>query len=222
MARRCWRTTVPRWAVAFKYPPERVRTRITAVAVTVGKSGKLTPVAEFEPVLVCGTTVTHASLCNQDEIARLGVNIGDEVLIEKSCEIIPKIASLAAKHSEGIFKLPTKCPSCAGAITRYAGVVDYFCPNIACPEQVVARLIHATGKGGLDIDGCGEAFISQLVECGVNTLSKLLSVTDFSAVNIGGAAVRRFLKARESAARQPFWRKLYALCIEGIGHETAQ
>lgn len=213
-------TRAPNWATAFKFPPERKPTKLEAVNVTVGKTGKLTPVAQLKPLSLSGTMVTYASLCNQDEIDRLGVNIGDEVLVEKSAEIIPKIMGVHKKHSKGNWHMPKKCPSCDHAIVRPEGFVDFFCENRDCPEQVFARLKHAAGKSALDIDGCGDVTVRELMEHGVRSLVDLFTVSDLGFMK--PAARKRFTEGRERAKGQPLWRKIHALGIDGIGRTVSQ
>jgi DNA ligase (NAD+) len=210
----------PNWATAFKFPPERKATKLNAITVTVGKTGKLTPNAELAPLSLSGTMVTAASLCNQDEVERLGVNVGDDVLVEKSAEIIPKVMGVHKKHSKGHWKMPTKCPSCSGPVVRPEGFVDYFCENNDCPEQVFARLKHATGKSALDIDGCGEVTVRELMEHGVRSLSDLFSASDLGFFK--PATRKKFIEGREHAKSQPLWRKIHALGIDGVGRTVSQ
>lgn len=213
-------TRAPKWATAFKFPPEQKVTKLNAISVTVGKTGKLTPVAELAPVALSGTMVTFASLCNADEIERLGVNVGDDVIVEKSAEIIPKVMGVKKKHSRSTWQMPDKCPSCNQKVHRPEGFVDYFCENVNCPEQVFARLKHATGKSALDIDGCGDVTVRELMNHGVRSLVDLFMITDLSFMK--PAARKKFLEGREKAKVQPLWRKIHALGIDGIGRTMSQ
>jgi DNA ligase (NAD+) len=214
-------TNAPKWAVAFKYPPEQVNTRLKGVTFTVGKTGKITPVGEMVPVLVSGTTVARANLCNADEIERLGVNVGDVVVLEKSNEIIPKVISVAEKRSKGLIAFPTKCPSCKSTLVRPTDLVDYFCQNPHCPDQIKARLVYATGKAALDIKGCGEAVIEELIGLKVRDLGAFMHKTGFKQLK--SKALRDKLnQGVDQALRAHFWRKLSALCIEGWGVTTCQ
>jgi DNA ligase (NAD+) len=214
-------TRAPKWALAFKFPPERKQTTLVAVVLQVGKTGRVTPVAELKPVALSGTIVRRASLCNQDEIARLNVNHGDEVLIEKSAEIIPKVMGVAEKKSAGHFLFPERCPCCGTRLKREDGQVDYFCPNKrGCDDQVFARLKHATGKDALDIEGCGKSMVRELMRHGVRRLSDLFSLKD--ATFLKQAARKKFMEGRERAKRQPMWRQLHALSIEGLGAVRCQ
>jgi DNA ligase (NAD+) len=211
----------PNWAVAFKYPPERKTTILKAITLQVGKTGQITPVAELEPVQLSGTVVRRASLCNQDEIARLRVNVGDEVYVEKSAEIIPKVVGVRSDASEKpYYKMPDTCPCCGSKLVREEGKVDVYCKNRDCEEQVFNRIKHATGKACLDIDGCGEVMVRELMKAGVRKLSDVFALQDLSFIK--PAASKRFAEGREKAKKQSLWRKLHALGIEGMGKETCQ
>jgi len=212
-------TKYPKYACAFKFPPERKETRLLSVTVQVGRTGKVTPVAELEPVLLSGTTVRRASLCNQDEIKRLNVDIGDTVLVEKSAEIIPKVVGVAHKSGSKIYSLPNECPCCGSKLVRPKGMVDSFCQNEDCDDQVLGRLLHACGKSALDMDGCGEMLITELIRNGVRKLSDVFKINpDF----LKTAARKRFENGRAAATNQPFWRKLHALGIDGFGQTLCQ
>jgi DNA ligase (NAD+) len=189
--------------------------------VTIGKTGRATPVGELEPVALSGSMVTFASLCNQDEINRLGVNIGDEVYVEKSAEIIPKVMGVHRKHTRGTWHMPEKCPSCDHALSKPEGMVDFYCWNPNCSEQAFARLKHATNKGSLDIDGCGEVTVRELMKHHFRRLSDIFDPEkkfDF----LKPAARKKLLEGREVAKSAPLWRKLNALCIEGVGQSTCK
>ncbi len=161
----------PRWAAAFKYPPEQKETLLKAITIQVGRTGVLTPVAELEPVFVSGTTVSRATLHNQEEIERKDVRIGDTVVVEKAGEIIPSIVKVITTkrptESEP-YHLPTilnyKCPSCGGPISKEEGFVAWRCTNFACPAQAVTRITHFASRKALDLDGLGESVAIKLVE----------------------------------------------------------
>ncbi len=213
-------TKSPNWAAAFKFPPERKSTTLLGVTLQIGKTGRVTPVAELKPLLLGGTLVRRASLCNQDEINRLGVNIGDEVYVEKSAEIIPKIMGVAEKITDGAYVTPANCPCCRTVLTKQEGRVDLFCPNRDCGDQVYGRLRYATGKSALDIDGCGEMMIRELMTHGVRRLSDLFTIKDVNFLK--PAAKKSLLEGREAAKKQPLWRQLNALGIDGIGQTICQ
>lgn len=212
-------TKYPKYACAFKFPPERKETVLRAVTVQVGRTGKVTPVAELEPVLLSGTTVRRASLCNQEEINRLNVDVGDTVLVEKSAEIIPKVVGVAKKAKSSVYKLPQTCPCCGTKLERPKGMVDSFCPNEDCDDQVQGRLLHACGKSALDIDGCGEMLIGELMRNGVRKLSDVFKV---NPAFLKPAARKRFENGRAISPAQPYWRKLHALGIDGFGQTLCQ
>lgn len=209
----------PKWGCAFKFPAERKETRLNAVTVQIGRTGRVTPVAELEPVLLSGTVVRRASLCNQDEIKRLNIDIGDTVLVEKSAEIIPKVVGVSQKAGSSVYKLPAKCPCCKSDLVTPEGFVDAYCQNDLCYEQVVGRLIHGCGKSALDIDGCGEVLVKELVANGATRLSDVFTI-DPSFMK--AAARKRFEAGREAAKAQPLWRKLHALGIDGFGTQLCQ
>lgn len=212
-------TKYPKYACAYKFPPERKSTRLLGVTVQIGRTGKVTPVAELEPVSLGGTIVRRASLCNQEEIRRLNVNVGDTVLIEKSAEIIPKIVGLSQKSAQDFYLLPEMCPCCDKPLKRPDGFVDTYCSNRECPDQIMARLKHSCGKSALDLDGCGEALIKELMRHGARTLSDVLTI---DPIFLKAAARRRFEHARKACVNQPLWRKLHALGIEGFGQTLCQ
>lgn len=211
----------PDWATAYKYPPERKATLLIDITLQVGKTGRITPVAELKPVSLSGTVVKRASLCNADEIIRLGINIGDSVFVEKSAEIIPKVMGVHMKHGVGAYKFPCECPSCGTALVRDEAAVDWRCPNTtACPEQVFGRLRYATSKQALDMAGCGETMVRVLMEHGVKKLSDVFALKDVSFLK--PAARKAFIEGCEKAKQQAFWRQLAALNIEGLGRTLCQ
>lgn len=212
----------PKWAFAYKFPPERKATTLLGVTLQVGKTGRITPVAELKAVSLSGSVVQRASLCNQDEIKRLNVNIGDSVLVEKSAEIIPKVMGVAEKNSEGFFQLPKNCPSCQQPVVRPEGYVDHYCLNADCHDQVFARLRYAASKQALDLQGVGEGMLRTLMlNAKVRTLADLFELQDFNE-HLKPAARKVFKAAREAALKQPFWRQLSALNIEGLGVTLCQ
>ncbi|MFM2091069.1 MAG: ligase, nad-dependent, partial [Planctomycetota bacterium] len=159
----------PRWAIAYKFPPERRPTRLLDVVVQVGKTGRITPVAVLEPVLLAGTTVARASLHHFGEVARKDIRIGDTVLVEKAGEIIPQVVAVVAAARPADARIPeppTACPSCAGPVaaeTGPDGALSHRCPNPTCPAQVRARLVHFAGRSAMDIRGLGGAVVDQLL-----------------------------------------------------------
>jgi DNA ligase (NAD+) len=210
----------PNWAVAYKFPPERKSTTLLGVTLQVGKSGRVTPVAELKPVNLSGTLVRRASLCNQAEINRLGINLDDEVWVEKSAEIIPKVMGVAEKITGGVYEMDELCPCCQTKLVKEEGLVDLYCPNRDCDEQVFGRLKYAVGKSALDMDGCGDAMLRELMTHGVRKLSDLMTLKDIHFLK--KSARQKLMEGRETAKKQVFWRQLNALGIEGIGAQTCQ
>ncbi|MBR2639748.1 MAG: NAD-dependent DNA ligase LigA, partial [Oscillospiraceae bacterium] len=158
----------PKWAVAFKYPPEEKVTKLLDIEVQVGRTGALTPTAVFEPIQLAGTSVSRAVLHNQDFIDSKNINIGDSIIVRKAGEIIPEVVALAAKGPlEGTFKLPEFCPACGTKAVREADEAVLRCPNPDCPAQLLRNLIHFASRDAMDIDGMGPAVLTALVENGI-------------------------------------------------------
>ena len=169
----------PRWAVAYKYPARQATTRVNDIRAQVGRTGTLTPVADLEPVDVGGVTVSHATLHNMDEIERLGVKIGDTVLIQRAGEVIPQVVKVVKAAEDGReFVMPKKCPVCGGEVHRAEGEVAYRCVNTACPAKLKESLLYFAGRRALNIDGLGEALVDQLVDKGlVHDVADLYGLT---------------------------------------------
>jgi DNA ligase (NAD+) len=211
-------TKSPRWAVAFKFPPENKVTNLCGITVQVGRRGTITPVAELKTVVLGGANVSRASLCNEDEIQRLGINIGDDVIVERAAEVIPKVKGLSKKIVPGTWRMPKSCPSCGSELVRDG--VHFFCLNESCPAQVYERLLHACSKRALDIDECGDAAIKDLIAHGVTDLAQLFAIQDVSFLGVSKS--QKFLVGRELAKKAPLWRQIMALGIEGIGTTNAK
>ena len=210
----------PNWATSYKFPPEQKVTELIGITVQVGRMGTLTPVAELRPVNLAGTWVKRASLHNADEIERLGLNIGDDVIIQKAAEIIPQVVGVANKRSTGVWSMPDRCPCCNSITSRLINKVAIVCTSRMCKDQVFARLEHAVKKQSLDIDGCGEQSIKAMVDRGINNLSDLFAADDLSF--LGDAASKRVASGLKKAKTAPLWRKLHALGIDGIGLTTCK
>ncbi len=160
---------VPRWAIAYKYPPEEKETKLLSVELTVGRTGRINPTAVFEPIRLCGTSVSRATLHNQDFIDELNVGIGDTILVYKSGEIIPKIKSVVhSKRPKGTttFKIPNTCPVCNAPTVREKGTANYICTSPTCPAQLENHLINFVGRDAMDIKGFGSSYIIELVKQG--------------------------------------------------------
>lgn len=210
----------PNWATSYKFPPEQKVTRLLGITVQVGRLGTLTPVAELQPVNLAGTTIKRASLHNQDEIERLGINIGDDVIIQRAAEIIPQVVGVSNKRAAGVWGMPDQCPCCGSSVIRSKGKVAVICASRMCKDQVFARLEHAVKKQSLDIDGCGEQSIRAMIDHGINSLADLFEAKDLSF--LGDSASRRISAGLEKAKKSPFWRKLHALGIDGVGVTTCK
>lgn len=167
----------PRWAIAFKFPPEEKRTVLREIRVQVGRTGVLTPVAEFDPVLVAGSTIARATLHNIDEVRRKNVRVGDTIVVHKAGDVIPEVVGpVLGLRPEGSvdWEMPSACPSCGSPVIREEGEVAYRCVSIDCPAQATERLIHWGSRNAMDIDGLGDEIVSRMVEQGL-----LTDVADF-------------------------------------------
>lgn len=230
----------PRWAIAFKFPPEEKTTLLRDITVQVGRTGVLTPVAELEPVVVAGSTVARATLHNLDEVHRKDVRVGDTVIVRKAGDVIPEVlgpvASLRSPEAR-IWEMPTVCPSCGSPVVRDEGEVAFRCISIDCPAQALERLLHWASRGALDIDGMGEEIAGRLVESGrlsdvadYYSLSEdELAATDTGRVNKEGEPIRlghtiaaKLVAAIEASKSRPFARVLFGLGIRHVGKTTAE
>jgi len=227
----------PKWAIAFKYPPEEVSTKLLDIRVSVGRTGRVTPFAFMEPVKVAGSTVTNATLHNAQEIIRKGVLIGDTVLIRKAGDVIPEVLAPVIEKRDGserAFVMPSKCPDCGSKLRAMSeGDVDIRCPNSqSCPAQVVERLFYIGSRSALDIDVLGyEAAAALLADKLVVDEADLFSLTlkdlsksDFFVKKDGSRSViaDRFIAGLEVAKTRPLWRILVALSIRHVGPTSAQ
>ncbi len=227
----------PKWAIAYKYPPEEVSTKLLDIKVSVGRTGRVTPFAYMEPVKVAGSTVTNATLHNAQEIVRKGILIGDTVLIRKAGDVIPEVLAPVIEKRTGAeraFVMPSKCPDCGSKLRAMSeGDVDIRCPNSqSCPAQVVERLFYIGSRSALDIDVLGyEAAAALLADKLVTDEGDLFSLTlkdlsksDFFTKKDGSISViaDRFAAGLELAKTRPLWRVLVALSIRHVGPTSAQ
>ena len=219
----------PRWAMAFKFAPERVETRLRGITVQVGRTGLLTPVAELAPVRLAGSTVTRATLHNRDVIARLDIRIGDIIYLEKAGEIIPAIdgVDLAQRAPDAQpYVFPSVCPACHTAVVQLEGETAVRCPNSACPAQVRRRIQHFASKACLNLDGLGPATIDALVAQGrLRSVADLyrLRREDLLALGRGtGRSADRLLATIERSKRGELWRFIYGLSIPRVGAAAAR
>ena len=218
---------VPKWALAYKFPTERVVTKLLSVEWSVGRTGVVTPVANLEPVWIGGTTVQRASLYNEDAIAELGLRIDDNVFVEKGGEIIPKVVGIATSTDSGdVIVAPANCPSCNELLIRKEGEKSLRCPNENCPAQAQQRISHFVSRKAMDIEGIGEKAIELLLSKGiVNNIADLYELSAEKLQGLEGIAektIALWLTEIETSKKQPFERLLYALGIRLIGEEQAR
>ena len=218
----------PRWAIAYKFPPEEYETQVLDIHVQVGRTGAVTPVAILEPTLVAGSTVRRATLHNEDEVARKDVRIGDTVLLRKAGDVIPEIVRvLIEKRPKGAsaWQMPEQCPACDTLLVREPGEVVRRCLNPLCPAQRRESLLHFASRGAMNIEGLGPAIIDQLLDLGYATESAdLFKLTAGQLLTLDGFAERSAAKLLESIAarkRVPLARFINALGIRHVGEHTA-
>ncbi len=216
----------PKWAVAFKYPPEEKASRLLDIEVTVGRTGAITPTAVFEPITLAGTTVSRATLHNQDNIDALGVNIGDVVVVRKAGEIIPEIIAVQNKSSAKPFRLPNICPSCHSHTVREPDEAVTRCVNPECPAQLVRNLIHFASRDAMDIEGLGEAMVGALVEAKLlkspADIYRLSKSDIMSLERTGEKTADNLLSAIEKSKGNDLWRLIFGLGIHLIGAKGAK
>jgi DNA ligase (NAD+) len=216
----------PRWAIAFKYAARQAATEVRNIEVQVGRTGALTPVAHLEPVEVGGVVVSRATLHNQDEIERLGLQIGDTVIIERSGDVIPKVVRVQALGSyRRPFVMPETCPVCGGRIVREEGEVASRCINTNCPARLKESILHFASRGVMNIDGLGDALVDQLVDRGmVANVADLysLSVEQFETLErMGKKSASNVVRNIEDSKKNPLPRVINALGIRFVGERTA-
>jgi DNA ligase (NAD+) len=226
----------PRWAIAYKYPPEEVTTRLIDIRVNVGRTGRVTPFAVMEPVKVAGSTVDRATLHNADEVKRKGVLIGDMVILRKAGDVIPEVLGPVADLRTGDereYEYPTRCPSCGTELSRDEDEVDWRCPNTQfCPAQLHERLFYMAGRGAFDIEVLGYEAIGALLDCGLVAdegdlfalTPEQLETCPFFVVKQGTLSANATkLSANLAEARtRPLWRILVALSIRHVGPTAAR
>jgi DNA ligase (NAD+) len=218
----------PRWAIAYKFPPEQVETILEEIVPYVGRTGTLTPVAHLRPAKVAGSTVARATLHNLDEVRRKDLRMGDHVILQKAGDVIPEVVRAILERRTGterIFEMPARCPVCATPIVRDEGAVRHYCPNPACPARVAQEYAHFAGRGGMDIEGAGWAVLEQLLQRGmVRSRGDFfrLRVADLESLDRFARKSAQNLAASINRARQrPLARILNALGIPQVGEQTA-
>lgn len=220
----------PRWAVAYKFPPEEKVTKLLDIAVSVGRTGALTPVAILEPVFVAGSTISRATLHNEDEIRRKDIRIGDFVIVHKAGDVIPEIVAPVVSRRTGtekIFKMPDKCPVCGSDVVRLEGEVVYYCTGgISCPAQVFNHIIHWASRPAMDIDGLGEVVVKELMNRKkVKNVADLyyLTVEDFLELPLFALKkAQKLYNAIQDSKERPLNKLVFALGIRHVGQYTAR
>lgn len=218
---------VPKWAVAYKFPPEEKETTLLDIEVNVGRTGAITPVAVFEPITLAGTSVSRAVLHNQDFIDEKDIRIGDKIIVRKAGDIIPEVLK-SVSHSENSkpFKLPSECPVCGTPSVRYEDESVLRCPNAECPAQLLKNLIHFASKEAMNIDGMGQAIMSLLVEKGlVKSASDIYELKASDLVMLerfGEKSAQNLIDSIEKSKKSNLDRLVYALGIRNIGQKASQ
>ena len=219
----------PRWAIAFKFPAQQVETVLKSITLQVGRVGTITPVAELEPVFVGGTTVSRATLHNEDYVKELDIRIGDTIVVEKGGDVIPKVSGVnLSKRSKNSprFTMPKKCPECGAKIYRPDGEVAYYCENVECPAQIRGRIEHFAHRGAMDIEGLGEAVIDLLVSQNMIHNPADIYFLKRSAIvpleRMGEKSAANLMDAIERSKKQPLNKVIFALGIRHVGAGVAQ
>ena len=219
----------PRWAVAYKYPPKQATTKIKKIYLQVGRTGIVTPVAEMEPVPLSGSTISHSTLHNLDEIRRKDIREGDTVIIQKAGEVIPQVVKVVTDKRTGkerVYKMPDRCPVCQGKLFREADEVAYRCVNASCAAQIKRRIGHFASRGAMDIEGLGWVMVDTLVDKGLvknfADLYQLKKADLLSLDRMGEKSTQNLLDGIEASKQQPYSRMLYALGIRQVGIHAAR
>jgi DNA ligase (NAD+) len=217
----------PRWAIAVKFPARQATTRLLNIRVQVGRTGALTPVAELEPVLLGGTTIRNATLHNEDEIARLGLEINDRVLLERGGDVIPKVVSVIEKAPDRIpFEMPSRCPVCGSEVYREEGEAVRRCLSQTCPAKLKESLLHWASRRAMKIDGLGEKLVDQLVAKDmVHDVSDLYGIKIEQLEDLermGRKSAENLVKEVDASRALEFWRLLFGIGIRHVGERTAQ
>jgi DNA ligase (NAD+) len=217
----------PRWAIAFKYAARQAVTAVEDIELQVGRTGALTPVARLKPVEVGGVKVANATLHNEDEIERLGLQIGDDVVIERSGDVIPKVVRVQAQGSyRRKFQMPSQCPVCGGAVVREEGESASRCINTNCPKRLKESILHFASRGVMNIDGMGEALVDQLVDKGI--VADVADLYDLTAEKLltlermGPKSAANIVRNIKNSKTNPLPRVLTALGIRFVGERTAE
>ena len=219
----------PRWAIAFKYPPIQVATKLLDIGINIGRTGSVNPWAALEPINIRGVTVSRASLHNEGDIQRKDLRIGDWVLVQRAGEVIPQVVKPVVERRTGqeqVYHLPEHCPICDTPIVRVQDEAMAYCPNEDCPARVLESLIHFVSRGAMDIETIGEKMCQQLYKAGiVKYFDDFYHLTREQLLTLEGVKEKsadNMLKAIEASKQRPFWRLLFGLNIRYMGEKTAQ
>lgn len=216
----------PKWAIAFKYPPEEKETTLLDIEVNVGRTGVLTPTGVFEPTTLAGTSVSRATLHNQDFINELGIQIGDKVIIRKAGDIIPEVLRVTEHNGSGVYTLPEFCPSCGAKTVRDEGEAALRCTNPDCPAQLLRVLIHFCSRDAMDIDGLGEALLKVFTEKGlIKSPADIYSLKkeQISCIEgLGDKSAENLINAIEKSKQNDLSRLVYALGIRHVGQKAGK
>jgi len=214
----------PRWAIAYKYPSLQAITRVEDIQVQVGRTGRITPVAHLEPVHLSGSTISRATLHNEDEIERKDIRLGDQVVIEKGGEIIPKVVSVVKAQRTGrekVYHFPKKCPVCNQSIVRLPEEADWRCINTNCPAQIKGRILHFASRSAMDIEGLGEALVDMLVDkaivLSIDGIYELDRTSVIELERMGEKSAANLLDSIEKSKKRDFDHVLYAIGIPNVG-----
>lgn len=222
-------TKAPRWAIAYKFPAEQKETKIEAITVQVGRTGVLTPIAELKPVLISGSTVSRATLHNEDYIEMKDIRVGDTVIVQKAGEIIPEVHSVSKEKRDGtevVFRMPHTCPSCGAETKKIDGEVAIKCTNIACPAQLKRRMIHFVSKSAMDIDNFGPSIVSSLYENGfIKNVADIYLLREEDLLQLNGFAKKsasNLISAINDSKSRNLNQLLVALGIDFVGEKAAK
>lgn len=217
----------PRWAVAYKFPPEEKETVLKEIELNVGRTGAITPVAIFEPIILAGTSVSRATLHNQDFIDEKNISIGDTIVVRKAGDIIPEVLSVSIKSSNGkSFKLPDKCPVCGTEVVKSEDEAAVRCPNVSCPAQIFRSIVHFASKGAMNIEGLGPAIVHTLLDNNlIKTVADLYKITADDLLkleNFKEKSAGNLIAAIENSKKNTLDRLVFGLGIRNIGQASAK
>lgn len=217
---------VPKWAVAYKFPPEEKTSKLLDIELNVGRTGAVTPVAVFEPVFLAGTSVSRATLHNQDFINEKNISVGDIIKVRKAGDIIPEVLGAVEKHSEGAYTLPENCPDCGTKLVKSEDEAAVRCPNVECPSQIFRSIVHFASKGAMNIDGLGPQIVKTLLDNKlISSVADLYALTTDKLLeleNFKDKSVNNLLNAIENSKSNSLDRLVFGLGIRNIGQTSAK